>query len=505
MQAIIKEVCLVNILYFLKNYKLLIDVNELQAEASQSISITHDTIRSWQRAHMFQKDHMFHPYVRVAQLMTNAALHEEASKYYLRFLSLKKDKLVHSLYLQNLLLSQSATNKTLQEAHLEWAQLYGNLNAKKVNKNSVAKRENAKIKIGYVCHFFDNSISQNVFLPFLKLHDQDKFEIYCYDDGTPPEGYGHYVKRWHDVRAMNDYDLAKLIAADGIDILQEMNGFCFINRFGALARRPAPIQINWYNHTSTTGLPYIDYVMSDVVSIPDEDLPFYTEKAYRCPRFNAAVNFDAEKFGEISMDPPVMQNGYITFCYFGSSHKLTQQGIMAWSEILKRVPHSKLKLKSGTYTHQFYVDTFLKHFERQGITRERLEFEGWTDQIATLKKYNEVDIMLDNMVVTGGSTFFESLIQGVPAITLVGHRWAARSGASVLSTLGKQELIAYSVQEYIDKAVELANDIARIKAYRSTLRQAMLSSSLTNMKEFYQNFEQAYLTMWADQCIDKCA
>lgn len=493
-----------NILYIFKNCRLIIDIDKLYSEASQYISITRETLASWQRTHLFQKDHMFHPYVQVAQLMTNAALHEEASKYYLKFLSLKKDKLVHSLYLQNLLLSQSATNQTLHDAHVEWASLYGNLNASKVQQSS-RKHTSNKIRIGYICHFFDNSISHNVFLPFLKLHDPDKFDVYCYDDGRPPQGYQHYVKKWYDIRRMNDFRLAKLIASDGIDILQEMNGFCFINRFGALAHRPAPIQINWYNHTSTTGLPYIDYVMSDKISIPDEDIPYYIEKAYRCPRFNAAVNFDSEKFGVVSPELPVIKNGHITFGYFGSSHKLTQQGIMAWSEVLKRVPNSRLKLKSGTYSHQFYLDMFKRHFEKYGITSDRLEFEGWTDQVTTLKKYNEIDIMLDNIPVTGGSTLFESLLQGVPAVTLLGSRWAARSGASVLSTLGRPELIATSIEDYIAKAVELASDIQRITMYRSTLRQSMLESSLTNIAAFYQNFEKAYLEMWSSLANEQCA
>lgn len=488
-----------------KNFRLIVDIEKLHSEASKTIDISKDTLRLWQRTHLFQRDHLFHPYVKVAQLMTNAALHEEATKYYLKFLKIKKDKLVHSLYLQNLLLSQTATNASLKEAHLEWASLYGNLNATKIVRDSVRHRDRKKIKIGYICHFFDNSISENVFLPFLKLHDQDKFEVYCYDDGSPPSGYDHYVKKWYDIKEMNDSTLAKLIASDGIDILQEMNGFCFINRFGALAHRPAPVQINWYNHTSTTGLPYIDYVMSDIISIPDSDLEFYTEKAYRSQQFNAAVKFDSTRFGEVNEEPPVIKNGYITFCYFGSSHKLTLQGIAAWSEILKQVNNSKLKLKSGTFSHSFYVDTFSKHFEKFGIPKERLEFEGWTDQLTTLKKYNEVDIMLDNMVVTGGSTFFESLIQGVPTITLSGHRWAARSGASVLTTLGRKELIAYTIDEYINKAVDLANDIQKIREYRSSLRKEMRASSLTDISQFYKNFENAYLKMYENQFVEKCA
>lgn len=41
-------------------------------------------------------------------------------------------------------------------------------------------------------------------------------------------------------------DLAQLIRLDKVDILVELTGHTASNRLGAVARRPAPIQVRWW-------------------------------------------------------------------------------------------------------------------------------------------------------------------------------------------------------------------------------------------------------------------
>lgn len=488
---------------WIKNASLTINCNALHKEVSADFPVDRSQIDTWYKRYKQENNFLSHPYVEIAHIYMNACMHDRASDFYLRFLEKKDDKIIHSLYLQNLLLSASATNESLLKAHQNWANIHIAQLPKQMKHSKLKKSASEKIKIGYVCHFFTNSISQNALLPLLKMHDRNKFDVFCYNDGEMPQDSEQYSQHWRDIRGFSDEAVAQLIKEDGIDILQELNGFCIINRFGALAYRPAPIQINWYNHTSTTGLPFIDYVMSDVVSIPDSDLSFFVEKAYRHKKFIAAVNFEENKFGEIIKEVPFKKNGYITFCYFGGSHKITMQSIELWSRILQRVPHSRMILKCGSFSHDRYQNIFINHFSRYGIGKKRIFFEGWSDQFSTLRKYNEIDIMLDNVPVNGGSTMTEALLQGVPVVTLMGNRWAARSGPSVLTTLGHPELIAKSQDDYVNLAVNLANDIATLNNYRAKLRSDMLDSSLTNIQHYYRNFEEAYLYMWDCWCNEE--
>lgn len=75
-----------------------------------------------------------------------------------------------------------------------------------------------------------------------------------------------------------------------------------------------------------------------------------------------------------------------------------------------------------------------------------------------LSSYNSVDIMLDTFPYPGGTTTCEALWMGVPILTLTGHTLLARQGVSMLSCVGLNDWIAENEDDYIQKAVEFANN-----------------------------------------------
>ena len=82
-------------------------------------------------------------------------------------------------------------------------------------------------------------------------------------------------------------------------------------------------------------------------------------------------------------------------------------------------------------------------------------------------------------------------------VTLKGNRFASAYGSSFLFSAGCTELIAHSEEEYISKAVELAQDVSRLEFYRQNLRQMMHEHGLSDVKKFTQKLEAAYLDMLA--------
>ena len=71
------------------------------------------------------------------------------------------------------------------------------------------------------------------------------------------------VEGWRDVRALSDDLLADLIRADRIDVLIDLDGFTAGSRTLALARKPAPVQVNYFGYPSTTGMRAIRYRITD--------------------------------------------------------------------------------------------------------------------------------------------------------------------------------------------------------------------------------------------------
>lgn len=435
--------------------------------------------------------------IDIAQLLHNTGQHELAQKYYESYLKIHPNKAIHGLYLQCLLHSDNATNEFLLKKHQEWVALYEKHEPSVKLQNSLDS--NKRIRVGYLCHFFGNSISKHCLLPVLEAHNMNEFEIFCYDDGETAEVDKNPKFIWRDIRDKTDAEVTELIRNDQIDVLQEANGFCLINRFGVVANRAAPVQINWYNHNSTTSIKGMDYVMADEISIPLEDDIYFTEKVYRNNGFIGALNLSHNNL-PLERICPVQKNKYITFSYFGGGHKITESAIALWAKVLNSIPNSKMIIKGGAMDQDISRNVFLKLFKQHGILKNRLILLGFSSQLDTLERYNSVDIMLDVTTHTGGTTMFEALWQGVPVISLRGKRWASRSGASVLDRLNCPELIAENNDDFVEKAIRLANDLPLLQSYRHSLREKMEKSSLVDIPLFSRNLEKGYRYMWQQWC-----
>jgi predicted O-linked N-acetylglucosamine transferase (SPINDLY family) len=89
---------------------------------------------------------------------------------------------------------------------------------------------------------------------------------------------------------------------------------------------------------------------------------------------------------------------------------------------------------------------------------------------------------------------------GVPVVALRGHRCAARVGASLLTQVGLTDLIADSIEEYVEIAVALAGNPGRLDELHRNLRPRMAASPLCDEGAFACKIEAAFRTMWQHWC-----
>lgn len=89
---------------------------------------------------------------------------------------------------------------------------------------------------------------------------------------------------------------------------------------------------------------------------------------------------------------------------------------------------------------------------------------------------------------------------GVPVVTLIGERHAGRVGASILSRVGLDDLVASAPEEYLSISEALVRDKERLYRLRQTLRKEMLTSPLCDGAAFARNVEEAFRRMWCDWC-----
>ncbi|MGI9211317.1 MAG: hypothetical protein ACR2HF_02495, partial [Methylococcaceae bacterium] len=198
--------------------------------------------------------------------------------------------------------------------------------------------------------------------------------------------------------------------------------------------------------------------------------------------------------------PPFERKGYICFGSFNRYSKNGPRVLDAWADILRRVPESRLLLCIPEGTVRQEVACF---FDERGINPVRFDCFAKVSHGYFWALHAEVDIALDPFPFGGGTTTCETLWMGVPVITVTGQeggdfapRFASRMGRAFLGSLGLNELVAETVEEYRDIAVGLAHDQGRLRSLRHTLRARMANAALTDEARFVREMEAAYRGMW---------
>jgi len=90
---------------------------------------------------------------------------------------------------------------------------------------------------------------------------------------------------------------------------------------------------------------------------------------------------------------------------------------------------------------------------------------------------------------------------GVPTISLAADTFASRLGLCVLKSVGLEFFAAQTKDEYIKKAVALAQNIKSLAQIRQTTRTRMQTGNLCNRKSFVAGIEEEYRKMWRKWCL----
>jgi predicted O-linked N-acetylglucosamine transferase (SPINDLY family) len=362
-----------------------------------------------------------------------------------------------------------------------------------------SRESNRRLKIGYVSGDFTLHPVRHFLEPLLAHHDKTEVEIYAYADVAVEDvmtaRYRGYADHWIPTAGMTDAELTDRIRLDCIDILVDLSGHTAKNRLGVFARKPAPVSVSWLGYGYTTGLAAIDYFLTDPAIVPPGSEDVFSETPWRLATPSCAYR-PAEGMGEVS-PLPAKERGSITFGTLTRAIRINHRSIRVWSEILKRVPGSRLVINSGNFKDPEMQSRLAEKFVAQGIDRERLEIGCTSPPWDVLRC---LDIGLDCFPHNSGTTLFESLYMGVPFITLAGRPSVGRLGACILEGVGHGEWIAETEDDYVERAVSLASNLPQLEKLRAGLRAEMESSPLMDEPGFVRKVEAAYREMFGKWC-----
>lgn len=338
-----------------------------------------------------------------------------------------------------------------------------------------------KIVVGYLSPDFGNHAMSHVLRSMIAAHDKARFEIVLLslkDRSSEPGPWLGDLKRaadeFIDLSAKDSPTAAAAIRSRRIDVLVDLSGYMAGGRPEILAARPAPVQVYWIGHGGFLEAPYIDYTIADAIVAPDPT--GHVEAIARLPvcyhpadRFPTGPTPTRAELG-------LPENG-IVFAAFCNPLKIEPVCFAAWLDVLKRVPGSVLWL-AGRKAYTPAQSQLRMRAQEVGIDPARLIFAPHaTDKAAHLARHRAADLFLDSFAVSAASTALDSLGAGLPVLTKRGQQAHANVAMSFLSALGLPELIADSVEDFVARAVCLAQD----KAARDDLRARLDASVAVNL------------------------
>ena len=355
-----------------------------------------------------------------------------------------------------------------------------------------------QLRVGFVSADFYNHPVGRLLLPLLQAPRSGKVAYFLYASNVVRDRFTERLTaaaegiRW--LQGGDDEGFSRVVKDDGIDVLIDLAGHTAGNRLPAFARRLAPVQVEWLGYAFTSGLSAMDYVIGDPVSLPDEDVEYYTETPVRLPNYYLLAG--APETGVKTAPPPMLRQGYVTFGSFNNPAKISPRVFAAWVDLLKRLPEARLLMKSKAFGEPGLCKEFSGRFAQAGIAPSRLSFEGQSWGDAYFESFGRIDVALDPFPFPGLMTTLDTLWMGVPVVMLQERAgMLGRHGARMLELIGHADWVASDTVGYIERAVDLVSDAARLATLRSGLRARLQSSAVMDAPGFSAAFESLLMDL----------
>ncbi len=365
----------------------------------------------------------------------------------------------HSSLIYTLLFSPRYDATAIYTAHRDWAARHADALRPAFPAHGNDRTPGRRLRVGYVSAQFRTHAVNFFNEPLLASHDHAACEVFCYDNGSTADDstarLRNYADHWRPIGHLKDEQAAELVRNDRIDVLVDLCGHIGGNRLLLFARQPAPVQVTYLGYQCTTGMPAMNYRLTDEWSDPTGTTEqHHTEELVRLPR--AFFCYQPSADAPLVAPLPARTNGYVTFGSFNNFAKVTPQVLAIWAELLQATPESRIIILAGPA--KSLANRVLATFAEHGIEPFRVTIADRRPRDAYLQLINETDVALDPFPFNGHTTTCDALWQGVPVVTMAGQTYAQRFGSSAHQNLELQDLVARSPQEYVDIASRLASN-----------------------------------------------
>ena len=132
--------------------------------------------------------------------------------------------------------------------------------------------------------------------------------------------------------------------------------------------------------------------------------------------------------------------------------------------------------------------------KNRGVKPERLIFAQKISHPEYLARLSLANLALDTLIYNDGCTTVCALYAGLPVLTKPVSTNAARTGVSICTSAGIEEIICHSLEEYEQKAIFMGTNPEELLPLREKLK--LRNSPLFNLSDFVAILEVALEEIW---------
>ncbi|MBR0829566.1 tetratricopeptide repeat protein [Bradyrhizobium manausense] len=361
----------------------------------------------------------------------------------------------------------------------------------------------SRLRVAYMSADFRSHATAHLMAGLFEEHDRERFDVsaisYGPDDRSEMRGrLKAAFERFEDVSHLTDEDVVKLIRQLDIEVLVDLGGFTAGARPKILARRPAPIQVNYLGFPGTMGASYIDYIMADRIVIPEGEQKHYAEKVIYLPDSYQATDAKRTDLSNVPARSEVgLADDAFVYCAFNRTSKITPLLFDVWMRLLTKTAGSVLWLLDSDPIAR---ENLRREAVARGIAAERIVFAPHVPPEEHLARHQLADLFLDTSPYNAHTAASDALWAGLPVLTCLGTAFAGRVAASLLNAVGLPELVTRSLDEYEGLALRIAHDSELRTALKSKLKTHRSTWPLFDTVGMTRHVEKAFNEIWRRHC-----
>jgi protein O-GlcNAc transferase len=352
-----------------------------------------------------------------------------------------------------------------------------------------------RIKVGFVSHFIRSHSIGRTTAGLVAQLSRERFEVFVINLSPNPDEMSEQVRRHADHWVCVEPPLGSAreqIAALGLDVLfyQDIG----LEPFGYFLAhsRLAPVQCVSYGHPDTTGIPSMDYFISnDLYELPEaqrdyserlfllRDLPtlayYYRPPA---PQFPTRGRFGLPEREHLYLCPQTL-------------FKIHPEFDELIAGILRRDPLGRVLLIRN-HCEQWRVRLNERFQRSMPDVAHRVSFLPMLARQDFIALLAVADVVLDTVHFNGMNSSLEAFSVGAPVVTLPTSLQRGRHTQAMYRKMGILECVASDPQSYVDIATRVAAD----PVHRGDIKRRILERNavLYENSEVTREFERFFTT-----------